>query len=149
MLFVVGLLTEGESRSRAFLFSGACLASVIVVLVECGHAGRAGLEVRIDTVGIAIGPRRVPWEAVQSAKWSAFAIHIGKVWRPGIVLHLRDIDGYKAPRAATEEIDYAKFRVPANVLLDAIVRHAHPHAVHVLAIDPDEPWPLSQSPAVE
>jgi hypothetical protein len=148
VLFVVGLLTEGETRSRVFLFSGACLAAVIVVLVEWARAGTAGLEVRLDTVGIAIGRRGIPWEAVPSARWSSSAIHKGKVWKPGIVLHLRDVEGYKAPRSATESVDHLAFRVPANVLLDAIVRYAHPHTVHVIAVDPDEPWPISQSPSV-
>lgn len=59
------------------------------------------------------------------------------------------IEGYKAPRVAIEEIDNLAFRILANILLDAIVRYAHPHAVYVLAVDPDEPWPLSQSPAVD
>jgi hypothetical protein len=68
---------------------------------------------------------------------------------PGIVLHVRDVEGYKAPRAAVEEIDHLAFRIPANILLDAIVRYAYPHAVYVLAVDPDEPWPLSRSPAVD
>jgi hypothetical protein len=148
-LLGLGLLTEGETRGRAFVVGGFCLAGVIGLLVEWALVGSAGLEVRIDTVGIDIGRRRIPWEAVPSVKWSSSAIHKGKVWKPGIVLHLRDVEGYKAPRAAVEKIDHLAFRIPANILLDAIVRYAHPHTVYVVAVDPDEPWPLSQTPAFD
>jgi hypothetical protein len=142
VLFVVGVLTEGETRWQALSSSGLCLAGLIWLLVEWRLAGSAGLELRLDTAGVAIGRQRIPWEAVQSARWSGDAIgpH-SSVRTPGIVLHLRDFEGYTAPRAATEEIDYPAFRVPANVLLDAIVRYAHPHTVYVLAVDPEEPWP--------
>lgn len=140
VLLVVGLLTEGEARWQAFVFSGLCLTALIWLLVEWGLAGSAGLEVRLDTSGVAIGRRRIPWEAVQSAEWSRTAAG-GTVRQPGILLHVRDVEGYKAPRAGTESIDYRAFRVPANVLLDAIVRFAHPHTIYVRAVDPGEPWP--------
>jgi hypothetical protein len=148
-LLAVGFLTQGQARGRAFVFGGVCLAGVIWLLVEWGLTGSAGLELRLDCAGVTFGRRRIPWEAVPSARWSSSAIHKGKVWKPGIVLHLRDAEGYKAPRAATEKIDHLAYRIPANILLDAIVRYAHPHAVYVLAVDPDEPWPLSQAPAVD
>jgi hypothetical protein len=149
-LLALGLLTEGETRWQALSFSGLCLAGVIWLLVEWGLTGSAGLELRLDSAGVTIGRRRIPWEAVQTARWSGYAFGTGETpGKPGIVLHLRDVGGYKAPRAATQEIDHLAFRIPANILLDAIVRYAHPHAVYVLAVDPGEPWPLSQSPAVD
>jgi hypothetical protein len=146
----LGLVSEGDTRWQALGFSGLCLAGVIWVLIEWGLAGSAGLELRLDTAGVTIGRHRIPWEAVRTAKWSGYAIgpDTGPK-KPGIVLHLRDFQGYKAPRAATEEIDHLAFRIPANILLDAIVRYASPHTVYVLAVDPDEPWPLDQSPAVD
>jgi hypothetical protein len=147
-LVSLGLLTEGQTRGRAFLFGGVCLAGVIWLLVEWGLTGSAGLELRLDTAGVTIGRRRIPWEAVRTAKWSGSAIG-ARVRKPGIVLNLRDVEDYKAPRAATQEIDHLAFRIPANILLDAIVRYAHPHTVYVIAVDPDEPWPLSQTPAVD
>jgi hypothetical protein len=149
-LLGLGLVTEGENRWQALSFSGLCLAGIIWLLVEWGLAGSAGLELRLDSAGVTIGRRRIPWEAVVSAKWSGYVIGPASgPGRPGIVLHLRDVEGYKAPRAAVEEIDHLAFRIPANILLDAIVRYAHPHAVYVSAVDPDEPWPLTQSPAVD
>jgi hypothetical protein len=147
-LVSLGLLTEGQTRGRALLFGGVCLAGVIWLLVEWGLTGSAGLELRLDPVGVTIGRHRIPWEAVRTAKWSGHAIG-ARVRKPGIVLHLRDAEGYKAPRAEVEKIDHLAFRIPANILLDAIVRYAYPHAVYVIAVDPDEPWPLSQSPAVD
>ncbi len=144
----LGLVSEGQTRGRAFLFGGVCLAGVIWLLVEWALVGSAGLELRLDSVGITHGRHGIPWEAVRTAKWSGYAIG-ARVRKPGIILHLRDVEGYKAPRAAVEEIDHLAFRIPANILLDAIVRYAHPHAVYVIAVDPDEPWPLSQSPAVD
>jgi hypothetical protein len=147
-LLAVGLLTEGQARGRAFVFGGACLVGVIGLLVAWALVGSAGLELRLDTVGVTIGRHRIPWEAVRTAKWSGYAIG-ARVRKPGIVLHLRDVEGYKAPRAAVEKIDHLSFRIPANILLDAIVRYAHPHAVYVLAVDPDEPWPLSRSTAAD
>ena len=145
----LGLVSEGQTRGRAFLFGGVCLAGVIWLLVEWALVGSAGLELRLDSVGITHGRRGIPWEAVRTAKWSGHAIG-ARVRKPGIILHLRDVEGYRAPRAAVEEIDHLSLsRIPANILLDAIVRYAHPHAVYVLAVDPDEPWPLSQSPAVD
>jgi hypothetical protein len=147
-LLAVGFLTEGQARGRAFVVGGFCLAGVIGLLVEWALVGSAGLELRLDTAGVTIGSHRIPWEAVPTAKWSGFAIG-ARVRKPGIVLHLRDVEGYKAPRAAVEKIDHRAFRIPANILLDAIVRYAHPHTVYVLAVDPDETWPLSRSPAVD
>ena len=147
-LLAVGFLTEGQARGRAFVFGGACLAGVIGLLVGWALVGSAGLELRLDTAGVTIGRRRIPWEAVRTAKWSGHAIG-ARVRKPGIVLHLRDAEGYEAPRAAVEKIDHLAFRIPANILLDAIVRYAHPHAVYVIAVDPDEPWPLSRSPAMD
>jgi hypothetical protein len=149
VLLGVGLLTEGETRWQALSFSGLCLAGLIFLLIDWGVAGSAGLEMRLDGAGVCVGRRRIPWEAVRSARWSGSAIHKGDVWKPGIVLHLRDVEGYRAPRAATESIDHIKFRVSANLLLDAIVRYAHPHAVYVVAVDPDEPWPIGQSPTAD
>jgi hypothetical protein len=150
LVLVLGLLTEGETRWQALSFSGLCLAGLIWLLVEWGLAGSAGLELRLDAAGVTIGRHRIPWEAVRTAKWSGYAIGPDSgPKKPGIILHLRDFEGYKAPRAATEEIDHLAFRIPANILLDAIVRYAQPHAVHILAVDPDEPWPLSRSPAVD
>ncbi len=146
----LGLVSEGDTRWEALGFSGLCLAGVIWLLVEWGLVGSAGLELRLDANGVTIGRHRIPWEAVRSAKWSGYVIGPASgPGRPGIVLNLRDAEGYKAPRAAVEEIDHVAFRIPANILLDAIVRYAHPHAVYVIAVDPDEPWPLSQSPAVD
>lgn len=147
-LLGLGPLTEGQTRGLAFLSGGVFLAGVIWLLVVWGLTGSAGLELRLDTAGITIGRRRIPWEAVRTAEWSGHAIG-ARVREPGIILHLRDVEGYKAPRAAVEEIDHFAFRIPANVLLDAIVRYAYPHTVYVIAVDPDEPWPLSQTPAVD
>jgi hypothetical protein len=146
----VGLVSEGDTRWEALGFSGLCLAGVIWLLVEWGLTGSAGLELRLDANGVTIGRHRIPWEAVRSAKWSSNVIGpaSGPV-RPGIVLHLRDAKGFKAPSAAVEEIDHLAFRIPANILLDAIVRYAYPHAVYVLAVDPDEPWPVGQPPAAD
>ncbi|HET6792121.1 MAG TPA: hypothetical protein VFI35_11120 [Actinomycetota bacterium] len=146
----LGLVSEGDTRWEAFGFSGLCLAGVIWLLVEWGLTGSVGLELRLDSAGVTIGRHRIPWDAVRTAKWSGYAIGTGTtVRKPGIILHLRDVEGYKAPHAGVEEIDHVAFRIPANILLDAIVRYAHPHTVYVIAVDPDEPWPLTQSPAVD
>lgn len=142
VLLAVGVLSEGDTRWQALSFSGLCVAGLIWSLVEWARVGDAGLEVRLDPSGIAIGGRHIPWEAVRTAQWSGSATAKGEVRKPGILLRVRDVEGYKAPRAGGESIDHLAFRVPANILLDAIVRFAHPHTVYVIAVDPEEPWPI-------
>lgn len=119
---------------RASLISMAVLFTVyaVVAVVSWMVAGDEGRWLRLDDEGMTLAGRRIPWEAVMTARWAFDAI-LTRPRRPGIQLRLRRVDGYEPPRSGSVSIDTTLFGISGNELLDLIVRYAQPHTVYVLA----------------